>query len=320
MLASYLNLYQSGELAERVQQAQAELHACRLCGWDCGIDRAQELGPCRTGMKAIVSTAYIHFGEERPLSRQTAEGGGAGAIFFANCDLRCQFCQTARWNIQGNGRELSAEQVARLMLDLQAKGANNINLVTPTHVASQILQALLVAVERGLTIPLVWNSGGYDSPATLALLDGIVDIYLPDMKYSDSALARSMSVVRDYAELNQAAVAEMHRQVGDLQLDDLGVAQRGLLVRHLVMPQHHENSAGVLHWIADNLGPNTYLSLMDQYRPAYRAFAREDIGRAIRPDEYARARDLALSLGLTRLDDHLLYDDRQSSLRTDLSE
>lgn len=298
---SYLALYHSGELAARVQAAETTLHACRLCGWDCRIDRAIELGPCRTGINALVATAYVHFGEERPL----IAGGGSGAIFFVNCDLRCQFCQTARWNIQGKGRTLSAEQIARVMLDLQGNGAANINLVTPAHVAPQILSALMIAIEQGLRLPLVWNSGGYDSLALLTMLDGIVDIYMPDMKYSDAALGQSLSGVRHYPETNQAAVVEMHRQVGDLILDDSGRARRGLIIRHLVMPSHYGNTERVLRWIAEHVGLNTYLSLMDQYRPAYRAFSRADIDRPITQDEYALARELALRLGFTRLDDSL---------------
>jgi putative pyruvate formate lyase activating enzyme len=200
---------------------------------------------------------------------------------------------------------LTTEQIASIMLDLQAKGAANINFVTPTHVAGQILAALLIAVRGGLRIPLLWNSGGYDSPETLALIEGVVDLYMPDMKYSDADLARSLSGVRDYPQVNQRAVAEMHRQVGDLQINGQGRALRGVVTRHLVMPGHAENTHGVLDWIAANLGTNTYLSLMDQYRPAYRAFAREDIRRAITPDEYGEAREYALSLGLRRLDDSL---------------
>lgn len=284
------------------------LHDCRLCGWDCGIDRAMKLGPCRTGVEVRVATAYRHFGEERPLVGR----GGSGAIFFAGCELRCRFCQTARWNIEGNGRELTARQLAAVMLDLQEQGAVNLNLVTPTHVAPQLLEALSMAVDQGLRLPLVWNSGGYDSPQLLALLDGIVDIYLPDMKYSDADLGRRLSGIGHYPQVNRQAVAEMHRQVGDLVIDRNGVAVRGVLVRHLVMPGHLENTVGVLRWIAHNLGPNTYLSLMDQYRPAHRAFEHEGIDRPITPDEYAQARQMALSLGLRRLDDHRLLD-RESS-------
>ncbi len=299
--AAYLTLYRSGELARRAEAAREAMGACSLCGWGCGIDRGRERGPCRTGPEAVVATAYIHFGEERPL----VAGGGSGAIFFANCDLRCQFCQTARWNIQGRGQTFSERQLAALMLDLQGRGAENLNLVTPTHVLAPILGALLVAVEEGFHLPLVWNSGGYDSPQALALLDGIVDIYLPDMKYSDERLGLSMSGVRNYPAINRQAVMEMRRQVGDLVIDERGRARRGLLVRHLVMPTHLDNTIGVLRWIADHLGLNTYLSLMDQYRPAYRAFARADIAHALTPGEYAQARAVAESLGLHRLDGSL---------------
>jgi len=298
----YLSLLRRGELAHRVEAAQQQLHSCQLCGWDCAIDRHVELGPCRTGATALLASAYLHLGEERPL----VAGGGSGAVFFANCDLRCQFCQTARWNIKGGGQPLTSQQIADVMLDLQARGAVNINLVTPTHVLPQILGALYHAAREGLQLPLVWNSGGYDSPTALALLDGVVDIYLPDMKYSDAALGRSLSGVRNYPAVNRAAVSEMHRQVGDLQIDTDGRALRGVLIRHLVMPGHLENTRGVLAWVREHLGSNTYLSLMDQYRPAYRAFARDDIGRAITADEYQEARQMALDLGLTRLDDHLI--------------
>jgi putative pyruvate formate lyase activating enzyme len=304
MSGVYLKLADSGELARRAWQATAALHDCRLCGWGCGIDRATRMGPCHTGMEARVATAYLHFGEERPLVGR----GGSGAIFFANCELHCQFCQTSRWNLEGKGRLLSASELAGVMLDLQNQGAVNINLVTPTHVAPQILDALVLAVREGLVLPLVWNSGGYDSPQELALLDGIVDIYLPDMKYSDALLARRLSGIGAYPEINRRAVAEMHRQVGDLVIGEDGAARHGLLVRHLVMPRHHQNTAGVLGWIAQNLGVDTYLSLMDQYRPAYHAFDHEDIGDPLSADEYSQAHQAALSFGLRRLDDHHLLD------------
>ncbi len=300
----YLRLLEAGTLSERVERARWALHDCRLCGWMCGIDRSQEVGPCRTGMRAAVATAYVHFGEEKPL----VAGGGSGAVFFSNCDLRCQFCQTYRWNVRGHGQPLSTRQLADVMLDLQARGAANINLVTPTHVAAQALDAVYLAALDGLRLPLVWNSGGYDSPETLALLDGVVDIYMPDMKYSDADLGRRLSAVYDYPTVNREAVLLMHRQVGDLALDAAGRARRGLLVRHLVMPGHAANTAEVLRWIAANLGPGTYLSLMDQYRPAYRASARDGLDRPLAPAEYAGARRLAVDLGLTRLDDSLLHD------------
>jgi putative pyruvate formate lyase activating enzyme len=300
----YIRLLEAGALGERVEQARQALHDCRLCGWTCGIDRSQEVGPCRTGMRAAVATAYVHFGEEKPL----IAGGGSGAVFFSNCDLRCQFCQTYRWNVKGHGQPLSARQLADVMLDLQARGAANINLVTPTHVTSQALEAVYVAALDGLRLPLVWNSGGYDSPEALALLDGVVDIYMPDMKYSDADLGRRLSAAYDYPTVNREAILLMHRQVGDLILDAEGRARRGLLVRHLVMPGHAANTAGVLRWLAANLGPDTYLSLMDQYRPAYRAPARAGLDRPLAPAEYAQARRLAVDLGLTRLDESTLRD------------
>ena len=297
-IPAYLNLQQSGQLAARAQTAQQQLSNCTLCGWHCAIDRANELGPCSTGTSARVATSYIHFGEESPLVGQ----GGSGAIFFANCDLRCQFCQTWQWNIKGKGQDVTPAQLAHLMLDLQAKGAHNINLVTPTHVTPQILEALVIAVDAGLHLPIVWNSGGYDSSSTLALLDGVVDIYLPDMKYADSALALSLSGIPDYAHVNRAVLREMHRQVGQLALDERGVARRGLLVRHLVMPGHADNTRAVLDWLAEHLGPDTYLSLMDQYRPAYRASARPELAAPLSSDEYAQALRYAHGLGLSRLD------------------
>jgi putative pyruvate formate lyase activating enzyme len=250
----------------------------------------------------LVATAYLHFGEERPL----VAGGGSGAIFFAFCDLRCQFCQTARWNIQGQGQAVTDRQLATIMLDLQTEGASNINLVTPTHVVPQVLKALALAAEAGLSVPLVWNSGGYDSMQALQMLDDIVDIYLPDMKYSIERIGRSLSGVAHYPATNRRAVTEMFRQVGHLDVDEAGRARRGLLVRHLVMPGMFDNTAGVLRWLAETLGPDTYLSLMDQYRPAYRAFARQHLDRPLRPEECRQARELARSLGLNRLDDHLL--------------
>lgn len=301
-LPRYLALYQSGELARRVEAAEAHYSACNLCGWRCGVNRHHEVGPCRTGVLASVSTAYRHMGEEAPL----VQGGGSGAIFFTNCDLRCQFCQTSKWNIKGQGQTITTAQLAGLMLRLQAEGAVNINLVTPTHVLPQVLEALLLAVADGLSLPLVWNSGGHDTVEALRLLDGIVDIYLPDMKYGTNELGRRMSAVHDYAGTNRSAVTEMARQVGRLELTSHGRAFSGVLVRHLVMPGHLDNTRRVLEWLITHLGPQTYLSLMDQYRPAYRAFARTDIGQAIQPEEYQQAYNMARSMGFQRIDGHLL--------------
>ena len=301
MTSGYLALLDSGELEQRTDQARAILHACHLCGWRCGVDRAEALGPCQTGLTVQAATAYRHFGEERPLVGK----GGSGAIFFSRCEMQCVFCQTARWNITGQGYPLETSALAALMLTLQGEGAININVATPTHVLPQILEAVYLAAQEGLRLPLVWNSGGYESAQALALLDGVVDIYLPDMKYSDAALAHHLSGIRNYPQVNQQAVLEMARQVGQLKLGSDGMAQRGLLIRHLVMPGYFENTVGVLHWVAETLGPETYLSLMDQYRPAHRASDYEDIRRAITAEEYALARETAHRLGLNRLDDHL---------------
>lgn len=302
MTPAYLLLAEDGGLAARAEAASQHYQHCMLCGWRCGIDRSAELGPCRAGVSLRVASAYVHFGEEKPLSR----GGGSGAIFFAHCDMRCQFCQTFRWNIQGQGRDLSPGELAALMLDLQGKAAENINLVSPTHHLPGILAAVHIAARRGLRLPLIWNSGGYDTIDALRLLDGVVDLYLPDMKYADESLARRWSGVRGYPQINRAAVIEMQRQVGSLRLDEQGRARRGLLLRHLVMPGQDEDSRAVLDWIAATLGPNTYLSLMDQYRPAYRALTQPGLDRALTRAEYQDQRNYALSLGLTRLDDSLL--------------
>jgi putative pyruvate formate lyase activating enzyme len=296
---AYLALYRSGELDSRVERAAAALRDCRLCGWNCGIDRSHEVGPCRTGLGASVATSYLHMGEEPPL----VAGRGSGAIFFSDCVLRCQYCQTYRWNIKGQGIDHDERQIADLMLAHQRSGALNINLVTPIHVLPVILAALKIAVSEGLRLPLVWNSSGYESLSALRLLDGIVDIYLPDMKYAGNDLGHRLSGVEDYATVNRLAVSEMYRQVGHLQLDPSGAATRGLLIRHLVLPGHHEDTAEILRWIAANLGPFTYLSLMDQYRPAYRARSNDLLRVPLSPVEYRRARDLALQLGLTRLAD-----------------
>lgn len=295
---AYLALHRSGELARRARAALETLHGCYLCGRLCGIDRAAEAAPCGVGLDFRVATAYLHLGEEPPL----VAGGGSGAVFFSGCELRCQFCQTYRWNIRGRGWPADAQSLAGLMLDLQRRGAANINLVTPTHVLPQIMGALVMAAEEGLHLPLVWNSGGYDAPQALALLDGVVDIYLPDMKYADAALGYRLSRVRDYPQVNRAAVREMVRQAGHLVTGADGAAKRGLIIRHLVMPGCGENTAGVLRWIAENLGAGATLSLMGQYRPAYRAFGRADVGRALTTDEFDEAKRLAESLGIRYLD------------------
>jgi putative pyruvate formate lyase activating enzyme len=297
---AYLALLERGELAARRQAAYRHLEDCDLCARYCRIDRQLTLqgAVCRTGERAVVYSFGPHHGEEDPLRGWN----GSGTIFFAGCSLRCVFCQNWEISQKGMGREVEPQDLAGMMLALQRQGCHNINLVTPSHVVAQIIAAVHIAAERGLRLPLVYNTGGYDSREALALLDGIVDIYMPDMKYGDSALARKYSRVRDYVEVNQAAVREMHRQVGDLVLDREGIARRGLLVRHLVLPGHAAGTERVLAFLAHEISRDTYLNLMDQYRPCYRADEYPEIDRSITAAEYREALRLAEHYGLQRLD------------------
>jgi putative pyruvate formate lyase activating enzyme len=244
-----------------------------------------------------VSSYGPHFGEEDPL----VGSGGSGTIFFTWCNLRCQFCQNYEISQLGDGREVEPEQIADMMLSLQEQGCHNINLVSPSHVVPHILAALLIAAEAGLRLPLVYNTGGYDSLKTLALLDGVVDIYMPDVKYADAAVARRASGIAHYPAANQAAVKEMQRQVGDLSLDGRGIAQRGLLVRHLVLPAGLAGTAEVVRFLRDEVSPRAYVNVMQQYRPCYRARELPPLDRPISRQEYAEAVGLAEQAGL-RLD------------------
>ncbi len=249
----------------------------------------------------VISSYGPHFGEEAPLVGRR----GSGTIFFTYCNLRCVFCQNYTISQLGEGRAVDREELAGMMLSLQAKGCHNINLVSPTHVVPHILDALELAVSRGLHLPLVYNSGGYDSVETLELLDGIVDIYMPDMKYSDEKTAEQLFGIKDYPKVNKAAVKEMHRQVGDLEIDKLGVAQRGLLVRHLVLPDWIAGTQEVVRFLAQEISTNTYLNIMAQYHPGYKAFDIPQLARAVNRQEFLEAIDLAHQQGLNRLDrDH----------------
>jgi len=295
---SYLRLLHDRELERRVEAARQREHACDLCARYCRVDRAEKLGGCRTGLRARVSSYGPHHGEEDPLRGWR----GSGTIFFSWCNLRCQYCQNYTISQAPSGREVDSRELARMMLDLQRMGCHNINLVSPSHVVAEILEALLIAAQSDLRLPLVYNTGGYDSPEALALLDGVVDIYMPDMKYSDARIARRLSKIGNYPEINRAAVKEMHRQVGDLALDEHGVAQRGLLVRHLVLPGGLAGTEEIVRFLAEEISPNTYLNLMDQYRPAYRASQHPPLDRPLRREEYEAALDLAKRAGLKRLD------------------
>jgi len=298
-LAAYLKLYRHGKLRERVDTALSLLESCSLCPRSCGANRlANDIGKCRTSSQAIVSSYGAHFGEEAPLVGRY----GSGTIFFANCNLECLFCQNYSISQLGEGRKVSKEELADIMLAIQAQGCHNINLVSPTHVVPQILEALHLAVESGLNLPLVYNSGGYDSVETLKILDGIVDIYMPDMKYDDDNTARQLSGIGGYPEVNKAAVKEMHRQTGDLEISEEGVAQRGLLVRHLVLPQGLAGTKGIAYFLSQEISRNTYVNIMAQYRPCHKAPQIPGLGRRISSAEFHEALSFAQKAGLSRLD------------------
>ncbi len=296
---SYLRLEEEGRFEERIDQAYAVLESCQLCPRRCGVNRLRgEAGVCRTAEHAVVFSAQPHYGEELPL----VGDHGSGTIFFSNCNLRCVFCQN--WPIahEGRGQPLDVDALADLMLRVQRSGCHNVNLVTPTHVVPQILQATRIAAQRGLSIPLVYNTGGYDALHTIELLDGVVDIYLPDLKFMDAEPAARYMGAQDYPETAQAAIAEMHHQVGELVTDLRDIAVRGLMIRHLVMPNHVANTRAFVHWVAETLTPSTYVNIMSQYRVEHRAFEHPDIARAISTQEYLEAMDWAEEAGLTNLD------------------
>ena len=275
------------------------LAECCLCPRHCGANRlAGESGKCRITSQAMVSSYGPHFGEEAPL----VGSHGSGTIFFTYCNLRCVFCQNYDISQLGNGSAVDSEELAGMMLSLQTKGCHNINLVSPTHVLPYILEGLELAASRGLYLPLVYNTGGYDSLETLKLLDGVVDIYMPDAKYSDEKTGEQLSGVKNYPQVNRAAIKEMHHQVGDLQLDEQGVAQRGLLVRHLVLPNRLAGTEDVVRFLAQEVSTNTYLNIMAQYRPCYKAFDIPQLARLVNRQEFSDAIDLAHQQGLSRLD------------------
>ena len=297
----YLSLLESGKFERRIQKAREHLSSCTVCPQTCRVNRLEgETGECRIGSLPRVSSYGPHLGEESPLRGWR----GSGTIFFSGCNLHCQYCQNASISQSGGGREVSPEQLAGMMLSLQERGCHNINFVSPTHVSPQIMEAVYVAAKQGLTLPLVYNTGGYDSIQMLGLFSGIVDIYMPDMKYSDPQVGETYSRVERYPTVNQSAVKEMHRQVGDLVLDEQGIALKGLLVRHLVLPNQLSGSEQILKYIAEEISRNTYLNLMDQYRPSYRAHRYPELNRRLTREEFAEVKKLASELGLERGDRH----------------
>jgi len=296
---TYLDLLLSGDLKKRAADFQRRLKACDLCPRDCGVNRVEgEIGFCGVGNQVWVNSYGLHFGEEDPLRGWQ----GSGTIFFSGCNLSCLYCQNAEISQKISGSEISVEVLANVMLELENRGAHNINLVSPTHVIAQIIKAIYIAAQRGLKLPIVYNTGGYDSIHTLKMLDGIIDIYMPDMKYSEPEISGRLSGVPDYPSVNQIAVKEMFRQVGNLVMSTQGIAERGLLVRHLVLPGGLAGSKTVLEFIAKEISRNTYLNIMDQYRPAYLAGRHSEINRRITSDEYQVVVKEALRLGLNRLD------------------
>ncbi|MEZ4225075.1 MAG: radical SAM protein [Polyangiaceae bacterium] len=287
------------ELRERAERAVASLARCRVCPRNCDVDRLQgEAKVCATGRFARVSTWFAHFGEEDCLRGSR----GSGTIFFAFCNLKCVFCQNHDTSQAGRGRELSPEELAAAMLDLQEQGCHNINLVTPEHVVPQILEALPLAIQRGLELPIVYNTSGYDALESLALMDGIVDVYMPDFKLWTPALAARYLKAKDYPAVAQAALTEMQRQVGALRFDDKGLATRGVLVRHLVMPGLLDESARIFEFLA-GLCPQTYVNVMAQYRPEHRAAEYPELSRRPSAAEMRSAYDLARAAGLSRFDE-----------------
>lgn len=318
MTASYIKLLKSGELKQRVEAARQILTECTLCPRECRVNRLKgKLGFCASADKVMISSYGLHHGEEPPISGQK----GSGTIFFTGCNLRCLFCQNYRISQLYEGHEITLEDIAKAMLALESQGAHNINLVSPTHFVPQILEALLIAAEKGLELPIVYNTNGYDSIETLKLLDGIVDIYLPDIKYSDDKYAKAYSGVADYVKHNRVALKEMYRQVGDLKLNNPphpfpppqvgrvgegvvetmcsgGVAERGVIIRHLVLPLRGAGSFASLDFIRNELSKDAFVSLMSQYHPCYKAKSHPILSRRLLRSEYDEVVDYAGKLGL----------------------
>ena len=299
---AYVRAFEEGLLQERAAQAVESLRSCRVCPRDCEIDRFNnKIGVCKSGRRARVASAFPHFGEEDCLRGWN----GSGTIFFGWCNLRCVFCQNFETSQLGEGAEVTPAELARMMLDLQAAGCHNINFVTPEHVVPQILEALALAVERGLRLPLVYNTSAYDSLESIRLMDGLVDIYMPDFKLWDAEHCAKYLVARDYADAARAVIAAMHAQVGELKVDEQGLALRGVLVRHLVMPGLLDDTREIMRWIATALSRDTFVNVMDQFYPAYKAeteprFAQ--INRRLHNSEFEQALEHARAAGLWRLD------------------
>jgi len=295
----YLETHAQGLLKEKIGQAYKQLKACTLCPRQCSVNRLDgETGVCKTGQQAVVSSFNAHFGEEAPLVGRN----GSGTIFFTHCNLLCNFCQNFSISHEGEGYAVTDTQLAAMMLSLQKAGCHNINFVTPSHVIYQIMAALAIAIEKGLSIPLVYNTSAYDNVSSLKLLDGVIDIYMPDFKFWDKAIAELTCEAPDYPDVARKAVIEMHRQAGDLKTDAHGIAQRGLLIRHLVLPQGLAGTQEVMRFIAEEISTDTYINIMPQYRPCGRAHEVKALSKRLSTADYKKALCAAEKQGITRLD------------------
>jgi len=295
---SYIALYERGELQGRVAALNKMLEDCTICPRNCRVNRtAGEKGFCKIGPLPVVSSAQPHFGEEPVLVGRY----GSGTIFLTGCNLRCVFCQNYDISQLYHGEEVSIEDLSSMMIMLERQGCHNINFVTPTHQIAQIVAALPMAVELGLEVPLVYNCGGYESVETLKLLDGVFDIYMPDIKYSDNRMAEKYSKAPGYFDIVKAAVKEMHRQAGDLAVDREGVAERGLIIRHLVLPGGLAGTKEVVRFIAEEVSKDSYVNIMDQYRPCFKAVEIKGLDRRITTDEFEEAVKMAVNAGLKRV-------------------
>jgi putative pyruvate formate lyase activating enzyme len=296
---SYIQTYENGLLKKKADESASRQKSCRLCPRKCGVDRLSgETGFCNTGKLSWVSSFSAHFGEEAPLVGKH----GSGTIFFTHCNLLCLFCQNFDISHQGQGQEVTASELAGIMLSLQNQGCHNINFVTPSHVIPQILAAVEVAVQQGLNVPLVFNSGGYDRVTTLKLLEGVFDIYMPDFKFWDSQVAENSCQAGDYPEVARKALVEMHRQVGDLLIDAAGIARRGLLIRHLVLPGGLAGTRDIMRFIARKISAASYVNVMSQYRPCGRAAEVKGLEIPLAPEDYKNAVRAAKEEGITRRD------------------
>ncbi|MFC1650286.1 radical SAM protein [Candidatus Latescibacterota bacterium] len=307
MLPGYVKLLETGEYSSRIESLKKHYYNCKLCPHKCGVNRMNgDKGKCRSGFIPVVASSNLHFGEEPPISGIY----GSGTIFFSGCSGKCIFCQNYPISQIGTGNEITEEQLAGMMLNLSNRGCNNINFVTPTHFLPSIVSALFIAATKGLEIPIVYNTSGYERPKIIKLLDGIIDIYLPDSKYSDDDVAREISGFTCYVENNRSSLIEMFNQVGNLQTKN-DIALKGLIVRHLILPGNLSGTGEVLKFLSENISPDIYISLMDQFFPVYKSLKHKILSKRISPDEYNNAIDIFYENGLHNgwIQDHTQIND-----------